>query len=221
MIKKELRGKATMVLCAVLAVSVCAMPVSAKSKKVRISRTSLTMEKGAKIRLKIKNAKKGIKVIWKSSNKKVAAVSKKGLVRAKKSGKAKITAKLGKKSYKCSVRVISNKKVHLYNNVVTVADSQGNNQNNIDNKHTGDNSINMDDLLNPSSTKKPKSTDNPKTTAKPKVTEKPKATDKPKATRAPKPTPTRRPATNVDPGIADAPVMNPSTRDDGWIPGWY
>lgn len=54
MIKKELRGKATMVLCAVLAVSVCVMPVSAKSKKVRISRTSLTMEKGAKIRLKIK-----------------------------------------------------------------------------------------------------------------------------------------------------------------------
>ena len=79
MIKKELRGKVTMVLCAVLAVSVCVMPVSAKSKKVRISRTSLTMEKGAKIRLKIKNAKKGIKLYGKAATKKLPRFQRKVL----------------------------------------------------------------------------------------------------------------------------------------------
>jgi len=42
---------------------------------------------------------------WSSSKKSVATVSKKGKVVAKKAGSATITAKIGKKKYKCKVKV--------------------------------------------------------------------------------------------------------------------
>lgn len=45
------------------------------------------------------------KVKWSSSNRMVAVVSKKGKVTGKKAGKATITAKIGKKKYKCKVVV--------------------------------------------------------------------------------------------------------------------
>ena len=51
----------------------------------------------------MKNKPAGVKVVWKSSKKKVATVSKKGKVKAKKPGKTTITAKVGKKKYKCKV----------------------------------------------------------------------------------------------------------------------
>lgn len=50
------------------------------------------------------------KVSWSSSNKKVAKVSSKGLVTAKKAGTATITAKVGKQSLKCTVHVVKDKK---------------------------------------------------------------------------------------------------------------
>ena len=53
--------------------------------------------------LKLKNNKK--KVTWSSNKNKVAAVTKKGKVTAKKKGTATITAKVGKKKYKCKVTV--------------------------------------------------------------------------------------------------------------------
>lgn len=49
------------------------------------------------------------KVKWKSSKKKIATVSKKGLVRAKKIGITKIVAKVGKKKLVCHVRVLPKK----------------------------------------------------------------------------------------------------------------
>lgn len=57
--------------------------------------------------LTLKNkAKKAGKITWKSSNKKIATVSKKGKVTAKaRSGKVTILAKVGKKTYKTTVRV--------------------------------------------------------------------------------------------------------------------
>lgn len=56
-----------------------------------------------KLELKVNGAPG--KVSWKSSNKKVAAVSKQGVVKAQKGGKATITAKVGGKSYKCKIVV--------------------------------------------------------------------------------------------------------------------
>ena len=71
--------------------------------KVRMSRKKLTMEVSKTHTLKIKGVKG--KIIWKSSKPGVAKVNKKGKVTALRKGKATITAKAGKKLYKCAVTV--------------------------------------------------------------------------------------------------------------------
>lgn len=80
------------------------VPRVAAAKKTSISRSKVTLIKGKSITLKVKGTKK--KVVWSSNRKKVATVSKKGKVTAKKVGKAKITAKVGKKKYYCRVTVV-------------------------------------------------------------------------------------------------------------------
>ena len=77
--------------------------VKAAPKKVSISKKKLTLKVGKKTTLKLKNANAS-KVKWSSSNKKVATVSK-GVIKAKKVGKATITATYKKKKYKCTVTV--------------------------------------------------------------------------------------------------------------------
>lgn len=92
-------------LAITLILSLCltlAAPVDAKSK-VKLNITKATLSVGGSINLKLLNNKK--KVTWKSSNKKVASVTKKGKVKAKKKGKASIVAKVGKKKYTCKVTV--------------------------------------------------------------------------------------------------------------------
>lgn len=92
-------------LAITLILSLCltlAAPVDAKSK-VKLNITKATLSVGGSINLKLLNNKK--KVTWKSSNKKVASVTKKGKVKAKKKGKASIVAKVGKKKYICKVTV--------------------------------------------------------------------------------------------------------------------
>lgn len=68
-----------------------------------INKKSLTMYKKKKYTLKINNNTK--KVIWSSSNKKIATVNSKGKVTAKKAGKVTITGKIGKKKYTCKITV--------------------------------------------------------------------------------------------------------------------
>ena len=92
-------------LAITLILSLCrtlAAPVDAKSK-VKLNITKATLSIGCSINLKLLNNKK--KVTWKSSNKKVASVTKKGKVKAKKKGKVKIIARVGKKKYTCKVTV--------------------------------------------------------------------------------------------------------------------
>lgn len=69
-----------------------------------MKQTSIKLKKGKKITLKVLNAKGNI--TWKSSKKKVATVSKKGVVKGKKKGTATITAKVNGKTYKCKVKVV-------------------------------------------------------------------------------------------------------------------
>lgn len=76
-----------------------------KAKKVRLNKTKVTLSVGKTTRLRVKGAKKQ-KIKWSSTDKRVAYVSRKGLVRGRKAGKAKIVAKVGKKKYKCTVKVI-------------------------------------------------------------------------------------------------------------------
>lgn len=71
--------------------------------KIKISSKKVTLIKGQSKTLKVKGTKKRAR--WSSSKKSVASVSKKGKVTAKKKGTATITAKIGRKKYKCKVKV--------------------------------------------------------------------------------------------------------------------
>lgn len=88
--------------------------VDAKTK-VKISNTRITLTVRQSKTLKVKGTKKKPK--WSSSKKSVATVSKKGKVVAKKAGNATITAKIGKKKYKCKVTVKNKNKQQNTNTV--------------------------------------------------------------------------------------------------------
>lgn len=103
-IKKWSAGLLILILLAGL-IAVPGIAQAKSSKKIGLNQTSVTLTVGKTTTLKLKNAPKGKKVVWSSSDKKIAAVSKKGKVTAKKSGTAVITAKCEKKSYKCKVTV--------------------------------------------------------------------------------------------------------------------
>ena len=94
-------------LCAIVMVLIMAFSVTSQSvfaaKKVKLNKTKATVYVGKSVQLKVNNNKKKVK--WSTSNKKVAIVSKKGKVTGKKAGKATITAKIGKKKYKCKITV--------------------------------------------------------------------------------------------------------------------
>lgn len=68
-----------------------------------LSTNDITLKEGEEKALKVKGAKESVK--WKSSDKSVASVSSKGVVKAKKPGKATITAACGKHTLKCKVTV--------------------------------------------------------------------------------------------------------------------
>ena len=71
--------------------------------KPKLNKKQAVVYVGKTIQLKVKKNRKKVK--WFSSNKKVATVSKKGKVKGKRPGKVVITAKIGKKKYKCKVTV--------------------------------------------------------------------------------------------------------------------
>lgn len=127
---ERLKRLGAITLAIVLSISMIpATEVSAASKKVKLNKKKVTIYVGKTVKLKVKNTKKKVK--WKSSNKKVATVSKKGKVKGKKPGKATITAKVGKKKYKCKVTV--KKKVSKNNVTNTGYQNDSNAQNNINN----------------------------------------------------------------------------------------
>ena len=73
-------------------------------EKVKLNKSSLTLKVGATSKLVLKNAKG--KISWKSTQKKVASVDKKGVVKAKKTGSAAIIALFKGKNYYCNVMVV-------------------------------------------------------------------------------------------------------------------
>lgn len=81
------------------------MPIQTKAaQKVKLNKSKLSLKVGKSFTLKLKNVKSK-KVKWSSSKKKIATVSKKGKIVAKKKGTCKITAKYKKKKYVCKVTV--------------------------------------------------------------------------------------------------------------------
>ena len=77
------------------------------TKKVKLSTKKLTLKKGEKYTLKpvVTPITTQDKTKFKTSNKKVATVSSKGVITAKKAGKVTITVTSGKKKVKCTVTV--------------------------------------------------------------------------------------------------------------------
>lgn len=105
---KELKKKLTALMLAMAMVIsspvvVAQTVVTAEAATVKLNQTSATLYENDSLQLKVEGTKK--KVTWKTSDKAVATVNSKGLVTAVKAGKATITAKVGKKSYKCSIVV--------------------------------------------------------------------------------------------------------------------
>ena len=91
----------------------CSMAFAKTTPKIR---KRLVISVGQEKKIKVKNP--GNTVKWKSSNKKVATVSKKGIVTGKKRGTVTITAKTAGKKLKCKVfvgtPVYSDKYIKLY-----------------------------------------------------------------------------------------------------------
>ena len=114
-IRKNCKSSILMVL--VLAFLLCAFVSSqafaaTKTRKVKVtakvSKSKITVVQGNKIKLAVYNGKKKLSTTtakYKSSKKAVATVSKKGVVTAKKAGKAVITINYKKKSAKITVTV--------------------------------------------------------------------------------------------------------------------
>ena len=69
----------------------------------KINKTKATLIKGKTVQLKLTGTK--VKIVWSSSNKKIAVVSSNGKVTAKAKGTAVITAKVQNKKYTCKIKV--------------------------------------------------------------------------------------------------------------------
>ncbi len=96
----------------VLLLVVMMVPTSA-SAAVKISKSKVTIEVGKSTTLKITGTNKAVK--WKTSNKKVATVSKNGKVTANKYGTATITATVDNKNYTCKVTAKYDNDIMLMN----------------------------------------------------------------------------------------------------------
>ena len=166
----------------------------------KLSSKKIVLQVGKTKKLKVKNKPVGVKVTWKSSKKKVATVSKKGKVKAKKAGKTTITAKVGKKKYKCRV-IVRNKTNNVSQNVTKPA----NDNQNVTNKVTVTKPEGT--TVRPITTTKPEGTTvRPTTTTKPEgTTVRPTTTTKPEGTTV-RPTTTTKPeGTTVRPTTTTKP----------------
>lgn len=76
---------------------------AAEAAAVKLNKTKIIISVGEGFRLRLSAESKPVK--WKSSDKTVATVGKKGLVKGVKPGTATVSAKSGKKVYKCRVTV--------------------------------------------------------------------------------------------------------------------
>ena len=103
--KKEILAIICMIVLSLTYIT--CFPVNAANiKKIKLNKKSVTIYIGKKVKLKVKT--KG-KVKWKSSNRKIATVTKKGVVKAKKAGRTKIIAYKGRRKAICKV-VVKKKK---------------------------------------------------------------------------------------------------------------
>ena len=100
----KMKKRVAVVLLFALCLAQIPVAPKAKTKKVKLNLTKISLLQGATVQLKLLNKKAGA-VKWYSKNKKKATVTKKGKVTAKKTGSVVVYAKYKKKQYKCKVTV--------------------------------------------------------------------------------------------------------------------
>lgn len=126
---KQLKKTLCLMLCAAMILSTVVIPADVNAAaKIKLSAKSVTLTVGKTKTLTLKQGKKKVKgVKWKTSNKKVATVSSSGKIKAKKVGKANITATYKKKKYVCKVTVKANKTTSNTNNNNNSSNNNSNN----------------------------------------------------------------------------------------------
>ena len=100
--KKTLKRILVCLMCIVM-LQTAFIPTKIQAAAVKLNKTSVTLATGKNYTLKLQGTKQ--KPTWKSSNTRIASVSSGGKVTARRTGEATITAKVGKKNYKCNVTV--------------------------------------------------------------------------------------------------------------------
>lgn len=105
--KTRKKGIRSLAILLVLVLTLGFSPVTNVEAKAapRLNYKKVTLVQGKKKRLKVRNLSRRRKVKWYSTKKSVATVNRKGVVKAKRKGKAYIVAKVGKKKYRCKVIV--------------------------------------------------------------------------------------------------------------------
>ncbi len=214
-------------------------PVKGEAKaKIKLNKKKVTLTVGKSVKLKLKGT--GKKAKWSSSNESVAMVSSTGKVMAVSVGKAKITAKIKKKKYSCSVTVkgkttepeefwpVTQTKTPTATKApaATVPVRKTNAPSNTKNpagtgRPYGTNVPGKTDA--PEVTKTPVKTEEPEETKAPVKTEAPEETKAPAKTEAPeetkapvkteKPEETKAPAKTEKPEVTKAPVKTEKPND--------
>lgn len=100
----------SIVLLLLMLVAVVAPDKTFAATQIKLSKAKATMEVDSTLTLKLGNVT-STDVQWKSSARKVAVVSAKGVITAKGEGTATITATYNKKKYTCKVTVVDSNKV--------------------------------------------------------------------------------------------------------------
>lgn len=122
LVKRSIVAVLIAFMCAFVAPSVLStVPQTAEAASIKISKSKLTLVKGASKTLKISGTSS--KVTWSSNKNSVAAVSSKGKVTAKKKGTAIITAKVNGKKYTCKV-IVEAPKISLSSVTLTVGSTK-------------------------------------------------------------------------------------------------
>jgi len=98
----------------------CICSAKVKILKIGNKKFNILMQVGDKLRLKLKKIN-GKKIQWKSSNKAVVSINSNGCIKAKKTGRATITAIHKKVKIKGKVKIVKNKEKDVISNVVVTA----------------------------------------------------------------------------------------------------
>lgn len=184
-VKAKRKGKAT-ITATVKGTSVkaqCKITVGTPVSRVTLSRESLILKTGQSFALKTSISPKKAsvkKVNYKSSNKTVASVSKKGVIQAVSAGTVKITATAADGSGKRAVCTVK-----------------------VEEPETANQTTKPEEINKPEETPKPEESTRPNETTEPENTGKPEDTDKPDVTA--KPEETNRPDETVKPEETEKP----------------